>query len=241
MAGQADPLAPRSNANAGDVSHNLQGQKLGRKGRQTRERILEVAAELIALDDEPISLSAVARKVPLGMTSLYNYFSDLTELLLAVLEPVSASAEDAHIGILRQHWPDEKLGECCDRFVRAFYDFWARHSRLLHLRNSMADTGDRRILLQRISGSAPAIGLMARQMGSVEGDGSDAPPVNMATVLYTGIERMVTVATDVPLMSLFGQNRRRDPEFYLKPAARMMELAIRDAREQVARLATIRD
>lgn len=220
----------------GGISYNLQGQKLGRKGRQTRERILEVTAELIASDEAPISLSAVARKVPLGMTSLYNYFSDLTELLLAVLEPVMASAEDTHIGILRQHWPDEELGEYCYRFLRAFYDFWSRNSRLLHLRNSMANTGDHRLLLHRVQTSGPAIVLMARQMGGGIGVAGESPASGMATVLYTGIERTVTVATDVPLTTLFGQDRRRDAEFYLRPGARMMELAIRDTREEMAKL-----
>ena len=48
-----DPFQPGSADEAepggeGEVSHNVLGQKLGRKGRQTRERILAVAAELIA-------------------------------------------------------------------------------------------------------------------------------------------------------------------------------------------------
>src|SRR5688500_16342358 len=94
------------------VSHNLNGQKLGRKGRVTRERILAATAELLAGPrDAPISLSAVARQASLGMTSLYNYFSDFTELLLALLEPVMESAEDAYLAQLREPWSDDELGE----------------------------------------------------------------------------------------------------------------------------------
>ena len=66
------------------LSHNLLGQRLGRKGRDTRERILAATQRLLdGPIDAPISLSAVAREASLGMTTLYLYFSDLTELLLA--------------------------------------------------------------------------------------------------------------------------------------------------------------
>jgi len=79
----------RAAAGAKPLSHNLNGQRLGRKGRDTRARILAATNELLAGPiDTPISLSAVARQASLGMTSLYQYFTDLTELLLALLEPL---------------------------------------------------------------------------------------------------------------------------------------------------------
>lgn len=217
-----------------EVSHNLAGQKLGRKGRGTRERILAAASELLAADDDvPISLSAVARRASLGMTSLYNYFTDLTELLLAVLEPVMASAEAAFIGMLRERWTDDEVEERSREFILAYYNFWSKHARLLHLRNSMADARDRRMMVHRVTATRPIIALVAHQMdGDLDDLGSPVMPI--ATVLMTGIERTVTVATDVNLTALFGEEARRPEGYYLLPAARMMELMIRDARETVA-------
>jgi len=76
---------------------NLQGQKLGRKGRVTRERILEAALALIEdADAEPLSLSAVARRADLRISSIYTYFADLTELFLTVLDPVDRSTQQAY-------------------------------------------------------------------------------------------------------------------------------------------------
>lgn len=220
---------------AGAISHNLNGQKLGRKGRDTRERILAAAADLIANSpDTPISLSAVARKASLGMTSLYNYFGDLTELLLAVLEPVMTSAEEEFIGQLREYWPDQELTERCTRFVAAFYGFWDRHARLLHLRNNMADAHDLRMMMHRVQSSQPVIHLLIRQMDGEAGT-IESPATALATVLMTGTERSITVSTDDYLSTLFGTPNPRKKEHYLWPAARIMELAIRDAREQMAR------
>ncbi|MFA7585656.1 MAG: TetR/AcrR family transcriptional regulator [Novosphingobium sp.] len=216
------------------LSHNLAGQKLGRKGRHTRERILAATAELLADEsNEPLSLSAVARRANLGMTSLYNYFTDLTELLLAVLEPVMASAEEGWLALLRERWADEDLGAHCDKFMEAYHAFWSRHARLLHLRNAMADAGDRRMKLHRVHATRPVIGWMVRQM---DADPLSAHPdvTGMATVLITGTERVVTVSTDVELTDLFRTGRRHPAAYYLGPTSRLMEMAIRDMRARNA-------
>lgn len=215
------------------VSHNLHGQKLGRKGRVTRERILAACSALLAEPNEaPISLSAVARKAGLGMTSLYNYFTDLTELLLAVLEPVMETAESTYLGMLREPWPDEELGERCLAFMRALLDFWQRNARLLHLRNAMSDAHDQRMSLHRVQASQPMIFLLAWQMGGDPAMDVDSPIMGMATVLMTGIERTVTVATDDRLRSIVTLQVRRRPDHYIEPEARLMELAIRDTRQR---------
>lgn len=219
---------------AAAVSHNLNGQKLGRKGRDTRERILAATAELLAdPEEEPISLSAVARKASLGMTSIYNYFGDLTELLVAVLEPVMATREEAYMAMLRERWPDAELGERCAEFLRGYYDFWKSHSRLLHLRNLMADNRDDRMLRHRVNASMPVISLLVEQM---DGDVSafESPATAMATVLMTGLERTITVATDRKFKQIFGPGGTHEADYYLVPEARLMELAIRDTRQQMA-------
>lgn len=218
----AEPAPPRD--------YNLNGQKLGRKGRDTRERILAAAAELIATEPQAqVSLSAVARKASLGMTSLYNYFGDLTELVLAVLEPVMATAEDAFVGQLREYWPDDELAERCTRFVSGFYDFWDRHARLLHLRNNLADGHEKRMMLHRVSSSQPVIRLLVAQM---DGDPEKmaTPAAAMATVLMTGIERSITVTTDDYVQTILGDANPRPKEYYLWPVAKIMELSIREGR-----------
>jgi AcrR family transcriptional regulator len=216
------------------VSHNLNGQRLGRKGRDTRERILAACCELLADPEEAITMSAVARRASLGMTSLYNYFSDLTELLLAVLEPVKATAEESYLAILREYWPDAELRARCHDFMNAYHGFWAQHSRLLHLRNTMADSHDHRLMIQRVLSTQPLIALFVAQMGGVADD-MQSPLRGMATVLMTGVERTVTVATDTGLISLFGDAPRRHEDHYLLPEARLIELAIADTRARLAR------
>jgi len=217
------------------VSHNLNGQKLGRKGKITRERILAATLELLDEDrEEPITLTMVARRSSLGMSSLYNYFNDLTELILAVLEPVMATAEVSYQNMLRKYWPDEELGARCYEFLRAYNGFWERNTRLLHLRNSIADDRDDRMFMYRISSTQPMISLLAAQIDP-NGKSDGSPAYAMATVLMTGIERTATVSTDSRFARFFPDEPRREARYYLEPEARLIELAIRDTREKMAK------
>ena len=228
------------------VSHNLVGQRLGRKGRFTRQRILAATERLLAGPaDKPITLSAVAREASLAMTTLYLYFNDLSELLLAVLDPIIASAENSYIALLRNHWPDESLDECCMAFVAGYHEFWVRHTRILHLRNSFADNNDERMGQSRIDAVWPLMELLIRQM---EGDPKvvNAPVAAMATVLLTGFERMITVATESRVMSTVerviamatdatgSRPRTKNPtshtEQVLEAQAKLLELGIREGR-----------
>ncbi len=217
-------------ASAADVSHNLAGQRLGRKGRDTRDRIIAAAHEILSEQPGPaLTLSEVARRASLRMGSLYLYFADMTELVLAMLEPVMATAEDAYVGLVRTRWSDNELGTRTYDFVCAYHRFWTEHSNLLHLRNSMSDRNDERMMIHRIRAAQPVMRLVVEQM---DGDLSDpqAPAFSMATALMTGLERVATVTTDatLPLVVRGPVWERREP--LLRAEARLLELGIRDYR-----------
>ncbi len=218
----------------GELSHNLFGQRLGRKGRDTRGRIIAATERLLAgPPDKPISLSAVAREASLAMTTLYLYFSDLVELLLAMLEPVTASAEESHVALLRPHWPDELLDERCGEFVTAYHDFWVKHARLLHLRNSFADNHDERMGQHRISSSWPLIKLLVLQMGdeaTASSPSTSTPTAAMATSLVIGVERLITVATG-GIKTLQSEHISVHEHYLLDAQARLLALGIREGRK----------
>jgi AcrR family transcriptional regulator len=213
------------------LSHNLLGQRLGRKGRDTRDRIIAATEKLLAEPPgTPISLSAVAREASLGMTTLYLYFSDLPELLIAVLGPISETAEKSYIGLLRARWPDDELGERCLRFVQAYYAFWVCNARILHLRNAYADNNDERMRQSRIDSSRMIIELLVEQMDSAIIMPERSPAHSMATVLLTGIERMITVATDSNFRTMVPEDTDPWIRSLMKAEARLLELAIGDVR-----------
>lgn len=231
----ADPARRRRTAPkpAEDLSHNLNGQRLGRKGRDTRERIVAAAQEILSepIDFGLITLSEVARRASIRMGTLYLYFADLTELILAVLEPVMASVEDEYVHLVREHWPDQELGKRAGEFVQAYFAFWSKHTRLLHLRNSMADRGDDRMLQHRIRSAIPVMRLLVNQMnGRATEHGTIVS--STATALMTGLERVSTVMSEDKYPSAV-EGPTNPINLILRAQARLFELGIRDQREQV--------
>jgi AcrR family transcriptional regulator len=219
-------------ADAAALSHNLLGQRLGRKGRGTRERIVAAAERLLAEPESaPVSLSAVAREASLAMTTIYLYFGDLVELLLAVLDPIMASAEQSYVAQLRTRWPDEELGARALAFVEAFHAFWARHTRILHIRNSYT-ASEPRMARHRVDAAQPLIELLNAQMMD-RARNWDSPVSALATVLTTGLERLVTVTTDYDLPPAYGPTPPNLPHL-LRAQARLLELGIRDGRRMAA-------
>ncbi len=215
------------------ISHNLNGQRLGRKGRETRERILRTAIDVLVAEGEgedSFTLSAVARRAGLGMSSLYNYFTDLSELMAAVLEPVMVSAQAAYLDLLDDYWPDGHLALRCAEFWALYARFWNSHAVILHQRNRMSDSGDARMLSCRVEASGPLVKGICRQLGL--GAEAQAPQseLAMAAVLATMMERTVTVQSS-PSYAQFTSREGESGASNLGPAgARLLAVAISDSR-----------
>lgn len=215
------------------VSHNLAGQRLGKKGRVTRERILAATIELLETTDvESITLTAVAKKASLAMSSVYNYFNDLTELVLAVLELVMAMAEEEYLKLLDEYWPDKRLHEKCLEFITAYNQFWSKHAKLFHLRNRMADELDTRVMQHRLDSGRPVLRRLEFQLAPEPVYMPSEDISSMASVLLTGIERTATVATNPHYAKLNVGGFTGQQVRLVEPEARLLELAIKDTRER---------
>lgn len=218
-----------------DISCNLVGQKLGRKGLETRERILRAALSLLdkPQPDPSITLSAIAREASVGMTTLYLYFPDLGDLVLAALQRVMATADNAYLDRLRQRWADDAIEENCLDFLRAHFQFWREHSRILHLRNSFADGGDIRFIDYRGRVTSPLMRFLASQMNG-DPAATEGPALDFAVVMVTGFERLATVITadNYYMIGDQGDNsdRQEQIERLLCTEARMIALTVRDRR-----------
>lgn len=219
-------------AQSAKVLRNLQGQKLGRKGQITRAKIIAGAQKLIAESADPnISMSAVAREVGIGMTSLYNYFPNLSELVLALLELAMEDADEAYLDHLSVRWSDETLAEDCRKFVTDFTDFWAKNANLFHVRNYLADQRNQQMIQHRVI-AAREVGLRITRQMDAEPEGRDSLAQGMASALYIAIERVSSVLNNRDLPADVDGNFRPKSNYLLEAQSRLLELGLRSVRDE---------
>lgn len=223
-----------ASVSAEPVTYNLVGQRLGRKGQETRERVLAAMLTLLSdPDGPPVTLTAVAKEASVGMTTLYLYFPAMGDLLLAALRSVMGSAEESFLHLIRDYWPDRDLGAACLAFHQAHYQFWKRHARLLQMRNSFADACDMAVLRYRSEATRPLLDLLIMQMGC-DPQPADTACGHMATVALVGLERVATVVTTPHFHFTSQAHGGSSEETYIgdliRAQAAIVEIAIRHQR-----------
>jgi len=225
------------------VGLNLAGQRLGRKGQETRERVLVAALRLF--DDPhgpPVTHTSVAREAAMRLSNLYLYFPDMIELLLAVLDRVMADADAAFMDHLRTRWPDDRLGRSSAEFIRAHFLVWKQHARLLQLRNALSDS-EPRIMEYRQSATQPILQFLMLQMDGCNDsalNGAEYTCANLAIVVLTGFERVAAIVTNPNYGAMVRDHTPHSvdemTDQLIAAAARLLELAIRDQRAAAHRI-----
>ena len=212
---------------------NLAGQRLGRKGRETRHRLVQTAERLLKEAPEtPLSLTAIAKDSGVGLTTVYEYFGDLGEIVLALLEPIRAEMT-AVIELLERPWPEGDEQAHALAFVEAHLRYTHRHASTLRLRNILADAGDQRFQRQRAQFASPIIAGLTRKIRHSRGTAARQLKHSAAlgTTLTLAIERAATVATQNVYPQLIAEASGFAFEGQPEALAELITLAIKGKRQ----------
>ena len=169
------------------------GRTLGRRGAETRQRILDTLAAMIeAHGVREIRLSEVTREVGVSPPAFYQYFKDLDEALLALCEQVSEQALEVRAA-LEPSWIDEAGTDAARRFVDRFIGYWDDHRPVLWVRNVAAQDGDERFRSIRNRALEPISNELTRQITLAQAAGhvdASITPASLAIVLMSMVERI---------------------------------------------------
>ncbi|CAN5293163.1 hypothetical protein BH10PSE13_BH10PSE13_18040 [soil metagenome] len=172
----------------------INGQSLGRKGMETRRRLLAVGRQLLA-DVSPFQLTSVSicREAGLTAAAFYAYFPSLDDFLYALAEEVTQLLEDADIGYL--HDPAD-LDAAIARLIDDIFAMHREHRPILQYRNVKAEQSEERFLALRTRASLPRIRMIADLVRAQGRDGA-------AITKSTAIARAVFINAAMESLSLF--------------------------------------
>jgi AcrR family transcriptional regulator len=142
--------ASRNNADSGGTKRqrrrpqNLYGQSMGRKGTQTRERLIKATVELLEKRSiRDVSVSDIATLAGTSSSNFYIYFKDVTAAALAAAENIEQITPEIE-AVLGKKWLRANAQDNAIQMVEAYVAFASQHHAILRIRNLAADEGDKR-------------------------------------------------------------------------------------------------
>jgi AcrR family transcriptional regulator len=167
------------------------GWALGRKAKETRQRLLSVTSDLLKTTS-PLNLSvaAIAKAAKTAAGTFYVYFEDVQDLLYALC--AEAGDETAQMIANHPEWftDPQRLAEDCQSIIDGFTQAWDKHSHALLYGGLEADRGNTRFLDLRTRNAVPIINLLAGAIRAAKPDRSAGEALADGVVLYAAIERL---------------------------------------------------
>ena len=173
----------------------LDGRSLGRRGAQTRARLLDATARL--LEDNglrELRVVDIARAVDLSPATFYQYFADVEAAVLALSIAVGEETSSL-VGLLAEDWNRPDGLAFARRLVEDFITNWDEHRAVLRTRNLAAQEGDERFRAVRNESLGPLTeGIGAKVAARHE---SGLSPYAAGAAMVSMLERMAAFHTDL--------------------------------------------
>jgi AcrR family transcriptional regulator len=183
----------------------LDGRPLGRRGAQTRRRLLDATVKLLATRGvRDLRVVDISRAIGSSPATFYQYFRDVDEAVLALAEETGQEIAPL-AGLLREPWVGEAALGAARSLVEGFVDYWDRHRAILRVRNLAAQEGDDRFRAVRAATLRPFMEGVSALVAAAQARGDVAPevsPLAASAALVALIERMAAFHADLEALGI---------------------------------------
>jgi len=126
-------------------AHRTTGRTPGRRGRETRERLLKCTAELLEKTSyRDLAVVDIADCAGTSPATFYQYFPDVQEAILALADALTSEAAEVTLLIGNSKWSGKGGFESSLELVDAFLSLWERHRPVLRVVELATAEGDLR-------------------------------------------------------------------------------------------------
>ena len=181
------------------------GRELGPRALETRRRLLDSTAELLAERSvRDVSVVDIARMAGTSPATFYQYFKDVSEATLRLAEG-AAEELPAVVEMIDGVWEGERGLENARNIVDAFVRHWDAHRAVLLVRNLAADEGDIRFQLVRQRSLQPVLEHLAAQIEKAQRAGRidrTLVPAAAAAAMGAILERLAAYHRELELLGV---------------------------------------
>jgi AcrR family transcriptional regulator len=169
------------------------GRVPGRRGRATRQRLLECTAELLTSTPwRSIKVIDIARQAGTSPATFYQYFENVEQAILVLAEELMEGAA-LLAELVDGNWTAEASWETATAVVTGFMNYWEANRSVFRVVELATEEGDLRFQGLRVRALNAVTVTLARVIGAGEAIGSPAGTDPMA-VAATLISMLAHVA-----------------------------------------------
>jgi AcrR family transcriptional regulator len=187
----ADGSPRRKNERTRKARQNLYGQAMGRKGTETRQRLIRATVELLEKRSiRDVSVSDIATLAGTSSSSFYIYFTDVAAAALAAAESIEQITPEIE-RLLSLSWSKNDGQLKAAALVEEYVSFSSQHHAILRIRNLSADEGDKRFEAVRHQAVSRIHELLEARIAA---SGNELDPSAGASAILALMERISSIA-----------------------------------------------
>jgi AcrR family transcriptional regulator len=127
------------------------GRVPGRRGRATRQRLLECNSDMLTTTSyRDVKVIDIAREAGTSPATFYQYFADVEAAILVLAEEMAQQGEHLTGIITEGSWEGDGALATAHELVDAFLAFWDDHRAVLRVMDLATDEGDGRFQKIRV-------------------------------------------------------------------------------------------
>ena len=164
-------------AEDGEIAEGVRasdGRVPGRRGRATRQRLLDFTAEMLRTTSyRDLKVIDIAREAGTSPATFYQYFADVEAAILVLGQEMAVDSEILCRIVREGEWRDPAGWETALTFADAFIAFWDEHRPVLRVVDLSTDEGDRRFRSVRVRWLNNITRELAKVTESFQADGQN--------------------------------------------------------------------
>jgi AcrR family transcriptional regulator len=189
-------LTSEATAPAIAAEADINGRKLGAKGRRTRQQLIDATVALLETHGlRDVSVIDVAKTAQTSPATFYVYFKGVPQAVLAALESATQTSPELE-AIIARDWLAPGAAEDAGAFVDCYTEIWNRHRTIFVVRNLAAEEGDARFYEARMTQAMPMMNAISRQVVRAQAAGrtpARLSPRSCAATILMMLERLSAI------------------------------------------------
>ncbi len=165
------------------------GRVPGRRGRATRQRLLECTREMLTSTSyRDVKVIDIAREAGTSPATFYQYFADVEAAILVLSEEMAQRGQHLKAIITDGGWDGAEAMATSLALVDAFFAFWEEHRPVLRVVDLATDEGDARFQKMRVgllNDITKALAEVTRRAQAAGGVPRDLDPMAVAGALVS--------------------------------------------------------